>query len=203
MFISSGPLMTRPLILSLSVKDWKSRSSTSIQKKTLFRPPLSSPEPLETFTSLRVFPQTLSPLSIRLYRCHRSSESSASISIEPLFMSFINSLNRGPPARDICGLYRILSIPMPSTDLTLRSARMDDLDSIFSIEQSAFPDPYPRGLLKAFFFMPGAYLVATIGGDIVGYAIGIIRYGSVGHIVSIAILKEYRQRGAGKKLLGK
>jgi len=92
---------------------------------------------------------------------------------------------------------------MPSTDLTLRGARMDDLESIFSIEESSFPDPYPRGLLKAFFFMPGAYLVATVGGDIVGYAIGIIRYGSVGHIVSIAILKEYRQRGAGKRLLGK
>jgi ribosomal-protein-alanine N-acetyltransferase len=80
---------------------------------------------------------------------------------------------------------------------------MEDLDGIFLIEESSFPDPYPRGLLKAFFFMPGAYLVATVGGAVVGYAIGIIRYGSVGHIVSIAVLDEYRRRGAGKRLLGK
>jgi ribosomal-protein-alanine N-acetyltransferase len=92
---------------------------------------------------------------------------------------------------------------MLNIDLTLRGARMDDLDGIFSIEESSFPDPYPRGLLKAFFFMPGAYLVATAGNEVAGYAIGIMRYGSVGHIVSIAVLSEYRRRGAGKMLLGK
>ncbi len=49
--------------------------------------------------------------------------------------------------------------------------------------------------------MPGAYLVATSEGAVVGYAVGIIRYGSIGHIVSIAILGGYQGRGAGKVLL--
>ena len=78
---------------------------------------------------------------------------------------------------------------------------MDDLEGIHSIEEKSFPDPYPRGLLKAFFFMPGAYLVATSKGAVVGYAVGIIRYGSIGHIVSIAILEGYQGRGVGKVLL--
>lgn len=83
----------------------------------------------------------------------------------------------------------------------VRHAKVDDLDAIFSIEQGSFPDPYPRGLLKAFFFMPGAYLVAVACGEIVGYAVGIIRYSAIGHIVSIAVRAEYRRKGIGRMLL--
>lgn len=79
---------------------------------------------------------------------------------------------------------------------------MGDLDSIYAIEERSFHDPYPKGLLKAFFFMPGAYLVAVEGGAVVGYAVGIIRYGSVGHIVSIAVAEGSRGKGAGRELLG-
>lgn len=90
---------------------------------------------------------------------------------------------------------------MPTADLAVRRARLEDLDGILLIEEASFPDPYPRGLLKAFFFMPGAYLVATSGGSVVGYAIGILRFGSLGHIVSIAVLGEWRRRGVGRRLL--
>lgn len=92
---------------------------------------------------------------------------------------------------------------MPDANLFLRKARVDDLDSIFAIERSSFPDPYPRGLLKAFFFMPGVYLVAADRGRVVGYGIGIIRCRIVGHVVSIAVLDEYRRRGVGRRLLGR
>lgn len=90
---------------------------------------------------------------------------------------------------------------MPSKDLTIREAGMGDLESIYSIEVKSFNDPYPKGLLKAFFFMPGSYLVATAEGAVVGYAVGIIRYGSVGHIVSIAVLEEWQGMGVGRMLL--
>jgi ribosomal-protein-alanine N-acetyltransferase len=92
---------------------------------------------------------------------------------------------------------------MPSTDLTIREARMGDLESIYSIEEKSFLDPYPRGLLKAFFFMPGAYLSAVVGSEVVGYAVGVIRYGTVGHIVSLAVLEECRGKGIGARLLEK
>jgi ribosomal-protein-alanine N-acetyltransferase len=90
---------------------------------------------------------------------------------------------------------------MPSEDPTIRDARMDDLESIYSIEEASFPDPYPKGLLKAFFFMPGSYLVAATEGGVVGYAVGMIRYGAIGHIVSIAVVEGCKGRGVGRKLL--
>jgi len=85
--------------------------------------------------------------------------------------------------------------------LELRDARVEDLDSIFEIEQQAFPDPYPKALLKAFLFFPGAYLVVLSEGKMIGYAIGIVRYSDQGHIISIAINREYRRGGAGETLL--
>ena len=59
--------------------------------------------------------------------------------------------------------------------IAVREANLADIDRIVEIEDASFPDPYPRGLLKAFLYMPGAYMVATDGGTIVGYTIGIIR----------------------------
>jgi len=92
---------------------------------------------------------------------------------------------------------------MPNNDLVIRGARMGDLEGIYSLEKESFPDPYPKGLLKAFFFMPNAYLVATSKGELVGYAVGIIRYGSIGHIISIAVLPGCRGKGIGSRLLGR
>ncbi|MGA2573850.1 MAG: ribosomal protein S18-alanine N-acetyltransferase [Candidatus Methanomethylicaceae archaeon] len=80
---------------------------------------------------------------------------------------------------------------------------MDDLDEIYKIEKESFPDPYPKGLLKAFLFFPGAYLVALSEGLILGYAIGVVRYETVGHIISIAVSKEKRRSGVGRQLLAK
>jgi len=89
----------------------------------------------------------------------------------------------------------------PSKDINIRSASMADLERIAEIERSSFSDPYPSGLLKAFFFMPSAYIVAECGGRVVGYAIGIMRRETLGHIVSIAVDPLERQQGVGWALL--
>ncbi|MGQ9759718.1 MAG: ribosomal protein S18-alanine N-acetyltransferase [Candidatus Methanomethylicaceae archaeon] len=78
---------------------------------------------------------------------------------------------------------------------------MEDLEEIYEIEKASFSDPYPPALLKAFFFHPGAYLVAVLERRVVGYTIGIIRFKSLGHVVSIAVKKDLRGRGIGKNLL--
>jgi ribosomal-protein-alanine N-acetyltransferase len=91
---------------------------------------------------------------------------------------------------------------MSDCGLNIRDARLDDLDTIYQIESRSFSDPYPRGLLKAFFFLPGAFVVAVSGGEVIGYAIGIIREDELGHIVSIAVAEKERGRGVGKALLG-
>jgi ribosomal-protein-alanine N-acetyltransferase len=92
---------------------------------------------------------------------------------------------------------------MSNPHLVIRDASLDDLDEIYKIEKESFPDPYPKGLLKAFFFFPGAYIVALSQDVIVGYAIGVVRYETVGNIVSIAVSKERRRSGVGRQLLTK
>ncbi|MBC7120560.1 MAG: ribosomal protein S18-alanine N-acetyltransferase [Candidatus Methanosuratus sp.] len=83
----------------------------------------------------------------------------------------------------------------------IRDARPEELDAIHQIELRSFPDPYPRGLLKAFFFIPGSIIVAESKNRIVGYAIGVIREDHLGHIVSIAVAENERRRGMGSALL--
>jgi ribosomal-protein-alanine N-acetyltransferase len=85
--------------------------------------------------------------------------------------------------------------------IKIRRANIDDLKEIYRIEKESFPDPYPYGLLKAFLFHPGVYLVAIVEEKIIGYCIGIIRNEDIGHIISIAVDKNYRRRGIGTILL--
>ncbi|NHV45705.1 MAG: ribosomal protein S18-alanine N-acetyltransferase [Candidatus Verstraetearchaeota archaeon] len=85
--------------------------------------------------------------------------------------------------------------------IKIRKANINDLKEIYRIEKESFPDPYPYGLLKAFLFHPGVYLVAIVEEKIIGYCIGIIRNEDIGHIISIAVDKNYRRRGIGTILL--
>jgi len=90
---------------------------------------------------------------------------------------------------------------MSESSAEVRDATLNDLNEIYAIEKESFPDPYPKPLLKAFFYHPSAYIVAVLGGRVIGYAIGIIRFKSLGHVISIAVQREFRGRGIGKKLL--
>ncbi|MDH5807157.1 MAG: ribosomal protein S18-alanine N-acetyltransferase [Candidatus Methanomethylicaceae archaeon] len=85
--------------------------------------------------------------------------------------------------------------------MIIRRAEEKDLKEIYRIEVNSFKDPYPYGLLKAFLYHPGVYLVIVEDEKIIGYSIGIIRFKDLGHIISIAIDKDYRGKGFGKKLL--
>lgn len=84
--------------------------------------------------------------------------------------------------------------------MIIRRAEERDLAEIYRIEVESFKDPYPYGLLKAFLYHPGVYLVVEEE-KVIGYSIGIMRFENLGHIISIAIDKAYRGRGLGKKLL--
>lgn len=90
---------------------------------------------------------------------------------------------------------------MLDLSLYIRDARLEDLDAIFNIEETSFSDPYPKGLLKAFFYLPGVYIVASSKEAVIGYAIGIIRYEKLGHIVSVAVNESRRRKGVGQRLM--
>ncbi|MDI6820277.1 MAG: ribosomal protein S18-alanine N-acetyltransferase [Candidatus Hodarchaeaceae archaeon] len=80
--------------------------------------------------------------------------------------------------------------------------REGDMQAILDIEYRCFPDPYPLSLLNRLREMhPDGFLVAELDGEVVGYIIGVIRWGASGHILAIAVDPPYRRRGIGSALI--
>jgi len=95
----------------------------------------------------------------------------------------------------------------------IRLARMDDIDQIIKINRLSLPENYPY-----YFFVEhlkeygAAFYVAEVDGEVVGYIMPRIEWGfsnikqlpilvKKGHVVSIAVLEGYRNRGIGTALL--
>lgn len=103
---------------------------------------------------------------------------------------------------------------MANQDFTIRCAEIEDIQEVMRINHTTLPENYPYPffveILKKF---PRAFIVAEKDGKIVGYMMNRIEKGlsgiftsgihrvSKGHIVSIAVLPEYRRKGIGKKLM--
>jgi len=86
--------------------------------------------------------------------------------------------------------------------IKIRGARPDEMPIIIDIENRCFPDPYPLSLLQRLYATnPYGFLVAELGGKIVGYLIGAVRWGASGHIMAVAVYPEYRHRGIGTALM--
>lgn len=78
----------------------------------------------------------------------------------------------------------------------------EDLQRIYEIELESFEEPYSYSLLKAYYFLSKElFLVAKNGNEVIGYSLGIVQYGYRGHVVSIAVRKDYRKKGVGLMLL--
>jgi ribosomal-protein-alanine N-acetyltransferase len=96
--------------------------------------------------------------------------------------------------------------------LTIRTFRDEDLDRVVYINRTCLPENY-----GTYFFLeihenyPKTFLVAEVDGRVVGYIMCRTEYGSSnfkrlsivkkGHVISIAVLPEYRRRGIGTALL--
>ncbi len=85
----------------------------------------------------------------------------------------------------------------------VREARREDLETVSRIESLSFKDPYPRSFLAALFALHShTFLVATLpSGEVIGYIVTAVRYGIIGHILSIATRPDYRRRGVATALL--
>ncbi len=86
--------------------------------------------------------------------------------------------------------------------LTVREALQSDLERVLAIEYACFPDPYPLSLLKklrAMYFE--TFLVAEVDEKIVGYLIGAVRWGNIGHILAIGVEPFSRKKGIGAALM--
>ena len=85
-------------------------------------------------------------------------------------------------------------------EITIRRMTMDDVDGVYAVEIGTFVDAWSRDAFVSDMKNPVArYLVAEQDGKIIGYA-GAWVILDESHITNIAVLKEHRGQGAGKRL---
>jgi len=86
----------------------------------------------------------------------------------------------------------------------IRRAKEEDLSEVHRIEVLSFKYPYTYSYLKALYLLsPNLFYVAEVDGKVIGYVVGLIELGSIGHIISIAVHPGWRRKGIGSKLLKK
>ncbi len=94
----------------------------------------------------------------------------------------------------------------------VRRCDRDDIPSVIEINGKTLPEHYT----DYFYFeilseFPETFLVAELGGKVVGYIMGRVEYGFLhlkrlglgrkGHVVSVSVLDEHRRKGIGSCLL--
>ncbi len=83
----------------------------------------------------------------------------------------------------------------------IRKVKPTDLVQIFTLEQSSFKHPYSQFYLAALVELNSEkFFVAEAEHKIIGYAVATLE-GNTGHIISIAVHQEYRNRKIGTKLM--
>ena len=98
-----------------------------------------------------------------------------------------------------------------NTTYTLRLFQPADIKDVVSINQLCLPENYPdQFFLGLHHHAPNAFHVAEYNGEIVGYIMcrierGISGFGRLpvkkGHIVSVAVLRNMREKGIGTALI--
>ncbi|MFX0000849.1 MAG: GNAT family N-acetyltransferase [Candidatus Hermodarchaeota archaeon] len=94
----------------------------------------------------------------------------------------------------------------------IRRCRLEDLDDVIDINERELPEDYPYFFYKSILDnFPDCFLVAqNKNGKIVAYimwrvekapSVNSLKYINKGHLVSIAVIEEYRRKGVAKALL--
>ncbi|MCS7142842.1 MAG: ribosomal protein S18-alanine N-acetyltransferase [Aigarchaeota archaeon] len=94
----------------------------------------------------------------------------------------------------------------------IREAKSEDLPTIMHINRVSLPENYSYSFFHNIYeTFPNAFLVAEVDSMVVGYImcrverifskIERFRYRRAGHVISIAVLPEYRGRGVGRRLM--
>jgi len=93
----------------------------------------------------------------------------------------------------------------------IRNAREDDLIKAININLQTLPEHYPYEFWFEHLMKWGkAFYVAEVNNSVVGYVMARVeltfgylvkRLTRVGHVISIAVLPEYRRRGIGRALM--
>jgi ribosomal-protein-alanine N-acetyltransferase len=83
----------------------------------------------------------------------------------------------------------------------IRPLRVDDLDAIERIEQSAYPTPWSRSMFASELAKPTSICLGAFDGErLVGYMIN-ARYVDAWHVMNVAIDPYHRRRGVATALI--
>jgi len=85
--------------------------------------------------------------------------------------------------------------------MIIREFKRPDVKRVLEIEIASFSDPYPANILVDIYNLGAGFLVAQENNRVVGYIIFWIKYEDEGHIISIAVEKNYRRQDVGSKLV--
>lgn len=87
--------------------------------------------------------------------------------------------------------------------MIVRKFRPTDLKRVYEIESMSFDQTYGIQIFQQLYEMGIGFLVAEENEYVVGYVMFWLKYENQGHIISIAVDKNYRRRGYGTQLLAK
>lgn len=86
-------------------------------------------------------------------------------------------------------------------DIRIRRAKTSDLPQILAIEKESFPTPWSKeAFLKEFEKKNGVFLVIEEASEILGYVCFWVIADEM-HLANLAVRRDCRQKGLGKKLL--
>ena len=85
--------------------------------------------------------------------------------------------------------------------MIIREFKRPDVKRVLEIEIASFNDPYPANILVDIYNLGAGFLVAQENNRVLGYIIFWIKFEDEGHIISIAVDKNYRRLEVGSKLV--
>jgi len=92
-----------------------------------------------------------------------------------------------------------------ATDLTVQEMTLDDLASCWELDQRCFPDgeSYEMETFRHLLSNPQAVVrkVELFDGMMIGFVVGMMEPGGVGHVISLGVSPEWRRQGIGRMLM--
>ena len=85
--------------------------------------------------------------------------------------------------------------------MIIRKFQTSDLIRVYEIEKMCFPDPYDMSVLLKLSESGFGFLVAEENNILLGYVLFSINLNCEGHLISLAVDKNYRGRKVGSTLL--
>lgn len=87
--------------------------------------------------------------------------------------------------------------------MIVRKFKPKDLKRVYEIENMSFSQSYGINMFQQLYEMGIGFLIAEEDGYVIGYVMFWIKYENQGHIISIAVDKNYRRKKVGTHLLVK